>query len=236
VPSWRRSPRTAPSPAPSAASQPAAPARDATSFVAIHSTSGPPSATGEHAIAVGAHASAGAQDAFAGGRHARADGARSLALGADAHASGQRAVALGAGAVADRDNTVSVGRPGDERQIAHIAAGTHGTDAVNVAQLGAAMSNARTYTEQRLGDLQHSITETARNAYSGVAGAAALAMLPDVDRDKTLSIGVGGAVYKGHRAVALGGTARIGENLKIKAGVALSAGGNTVGIGMSWQW
>jgi autotransporter adhesin len=232
VPSWRRAPRAAPAPEPAAADHPAPP----TPFVAIQSTSGAPSATGEHAIAIGAKASAGGQDTFAGGRHARADGARALALGADADASGQRAVALGAGAVADRDNTVSIGRHGDERQIAHVAAGTRGTDAVNVAQLGAAMSSARAYTEQRLGDLQQSITETARNAYSGVAGAAALAMLPDVDRDKTLSIGVGGAVYKGHRAVALGGTARISENLKVKAGVALSAGGNTVGVGMSWQW
>ncbi|WP_175648873.1 YadA C-terminal domain-containing protein, partial [Burkholderia pseudomallei] len=47
---------------------------------------------------------------------------------------------------------------------------------------------------------------------------------------------VGGAVYRGHRAVALVGTARINENLKVRAGVAMSAGGNAVGIGMSWQW
>src|SRR5690606_18112530 len=51
-------------------------------------------------------------------------------------------VALGAGSVADRDNTVSVGDAGDERQITNVAAGTEGTDAVNLHQLNAAADAA----------------------------------------------------------------------------------------------
>ena len=42
-------------------------------------------------------------------------------------------VALGAGAELE-DNVVSVGSAGAERQIKHVAAGTEGTDAVNVGQ------------------------------------------------------------------------------------------------------
>ena len=41
---------------------------------------------------------------------------------------------------------------------------------------------------------------------------------------------------KGYQAVALGGEARINQNLKVKGGVGLSSGGNTVGMGASYQW
>lgn len=175
-------------------------------------------------------------EATAIGANAVAFGQQSTAVGARAIAAAHDSIALGSGSVAERDGTVSVGRNGHERQITHVASGTEATDAVNVTQLRAAMSNANAYTNQRIGDLQKSIADTARDAYSGVAAATALTMIPDVDRDKTLSIGVGGAVYKGYQAVALGGTARISENLKVRAGVAMSAGSNAVGVGMSWQW
>ncbi|CAJ3019935.1 intracellular motility protein A [Burkholderia pseudomallei] len=193
-------------------------------------------AIGDDSTAVGAQAIAFSEQSIAIGSRAIAAGARSIAVGTDATAAAPDSVALGSGSIAEREGTVSVGRDGHERQITHVASGTEPTDAVNVTQLRAAMSNANAYTNQRIGDLQQSITDTARDAYSGVAAATALTMIPDVDRDKRVSIGVGGAVYKGHRAVALGGTARINENLKVRTGVAMSAGGNAVGIGMSWQW
>ncbi|WP_063839894.1 trimeric autotransporter actin-nucleating factor BimA [Burkholderia pseudomallei] len=214
----------------------ATPTSGSATNVTINFNSTGASAMGTSSIALDFHARAKDSDSLASGRLAHASGPRSTAIGAEANASGQNTVALGAGSIADRNNTVSVGRHGDERQIVHVAAGTQATDAVNVGQLNLAMSNANAYTNQRIGDLQQSITDTARDAYSGVAAATALTMIPDVDRDKRVSIGVGGAVYKGHRAVALGGTARINENLKVRAGVAMSAGGNAVGIGMSWQW
>ncbi|WP_407655381.1 YadA family autotransporter adhesin [Burkholderia alba] len=241
VPSWRRNaparPPIAPAPStPGASFLPAAPPRAATPYVDVNSTTSAAAATGENAIAIGAGARAQGSESLANGWQAQADGARSIAIGAGAQAPARQAVALGAGSTAERDNTVSVGQRGNERQVTHVAAGTQGTDAVNVTQLRAALSDTNAYTNQRVNDLQRSITDTARDAYSGIAAAAALTMIPDVDRDKMLSIGVGGAVYKGHRAVAFGGTARISENLKVKAGVAMSAGGNTVGVGVSWQW
>nr|WP_226383494.1 YadA-like family protein [Burkholderia mayonis] len=241
VPSWRKRAVPGAHPGPQLSAQPipahlAAPASESAKYVAINSVSAGASATGTNAIAIGADARAPGHESLAHGRRAQAGGARSVAIGVGAIASGQNTVALGADSVADRDDTVSVGQRGRERQIVHVAPGTELTDAVNVTQLRAAMSDTTAYTNRRIGDLQQSITDTARDAYSGVAAATALTMIPDVGRDKVLSIGVGGAVYKGHRAVALGGTARIGENLKVRAGVAMSAGGNTVGVGMSWQW
>ena len=58
-----------------------------------------------------------------------------VAIGQKASASGEGSVALGVGSVADRANAVSVGSTGANRQIINVAAGTEGTDAVNVSQL-----------------------------------------------------------------------------------------------------
>ncbi|MDO5506522.1 MAG: YadA-like family protein, partial [Pseudoxanthomonas suwonensis] len=56
-------------------------------------------------------------------------------------ASGTGSTAIGYQSVAERNYTVSVGKAGAERQIIHVKAGTAPTDAVNVAQLNAAMSS-----------------------------------------------------------------------------------------------
>ena len=58
-----------------------------------------------------------------------------VVLGHNAKVTGEGGVALGAGSVADRANAVSVGSKDAERQIINVAAGTEGTDAVNVSQL-----------------------------------------------------------------------------------------------------
>lgn len=58
-----------------------------------------------------------------------------VAIGNGASVSVEGGVALGVGSVADRANAVSVGSTGANRQIINVAAGTEGTDAVNVSQL-----------------------------------------------------------------------------------------------------
>ncbi|EIF29679.1 hemagglutinin-like protein, partial [Burkholderia sp. Ch1-1] len=177
---------------------------------------------------------------------ALASGTHSTAMGANARATGANSVALGANSVADRDNTVSVGSAGNERQIAHVAAGTATTDAVNVGQLneaiGASVGNlpagtsAKDYTDQQINAVQNGVNQVARNAYAGIAAATALTMIPDVDQGKTIAVGVGGGSYKGSQAVALGVSARITQNLKMKAGAGTSSQGTTVGVGASYQW
>jgi len=159
------------------------------------------------------------------GNTATASGSNSTAVGANAQASANNSVALGAGSVATRDNTVSVGSTGNERQITNVAAGTQATDAVNVQQLNSAV-----------GGLQQSMNSIARNAYSGVAAAAALAAIPDVDAGKTIAVGVGTGNYLGYQAWSLGATARLAENIKMRAGVSQSSGGTTWNLGAAMEW
>ncbi|MFM0241841.1 YadA family autotransporter adhesin, partial [Paraburkholderia phytofirmans] len=175
-----------------------------------------------------------------------ASGTHSTAMGANAKATGANSVALGASSVADRDNTVSVGSAGNERQVTNVAAGTATTDAVNVGQLneaiGSSLGNlpagmtAKDYTDKQINSVQNSVSQVAKSAYAGIAAATALTMIPDVDQGKTIAVGVGGGTYKGSQAVALGVSARITENLKMKVGAGTSSQGTTVGLGASYQW
>lgn len=170
----------------------------------------------------GAAAQAADSSATAAGTNALAAGSNSVALGAGAAATAANSVALGANSVASEANTVSVGSPGNERRITNVAPGMNPTDAVNLSQLGAVQSN---------------VNQVARMAYSGIAGAAALTMIPEVDPGKTLSVGIGTAGYQGYQAMAVGFSARITNNLKVKGGVAINgAGGSTYGAGASYQW
>jgi trimeric autotransporter adhesin len=167
---------------------------------------------------------------------AAANGTRSTAMGANAVAHADNSVALGSGSVADRTNTVSVGAAGSERQIANVAAGTQGSDAVNLNQLNNASAQSRQYTDQQVWGMRGAINEVGRNAYSGVAAATALSMIPDVDLGKTIAVGIGTANYKGYQATAVGATARVKQNVKVRVGAGTSSGGTTVGVGASYQW
>ncbi|MCA8387043.1 adhesin, partial [Burkholderia multivorans] len=104
--------------------------------------------------AVGANAQANAYKSVALGNYAYsggygvalgagagATGSRSVAVGYASNATGTRSVALGDWSVADRNNTISVGSSTLKRQITNVAAGTQDTDAVNLAQLNAALEN-----------------------------------------------------------------------------------------------
>ncbi|MCI0152121.1 YadA-like family protein [Paraburkholderia sediminicola] len=142
---------------------------------------------------------------------------------------------VGAGSVADRANTVLVSAVGAERQITSVADGTQGTDAVNLNQLNAATTGSNACTDQRIAGVQGQISDVAKGAYSGIAAATALTTIPDVDKGKTLSFGAGVSTYKGYQAVAIGGTARITENIKVKAGAGMGSNGTTIGVGASYQ-
>ncbi|WP_301781737.1 YadA-like family protein [Caballeronia sp. SEWSISQ10-4 2] len=175
------------------------------------------SAAGNDAIAIGDNASASGDHAvvIGGGASGTVDG--TIAIGNGATAPAPNAVALGAGSVADRDNSVSMGSDGKERQVTNVAVGTKGMDAVNLDQMNSAMGG------------------TARKAYSGIAAATALTMIADVDANKTLSIGIGGGTFQGYAATAIGGTAHITQNIKVRVGAGWSAAGTTVGAGASYQ-
>ncbi|WP_319001744.1 YadA-like family protein [Burkholderia cepacia] len=175
--------------------------------------------------AIGSGSKSSAEGATAIGSSANASGEKSTAIGEGAKASGKNSVALGAGSVASSDNTVSVGTPDQQRTISNLADGVNASDAATKGQM-----------DRAIGGVQGQVNDLSRNAYSGIAAATALTMIPGVDPGKTVSFGIGGATYKGYQAVAFGGEARITQNLKMKAGVGMSSGGNTVGVGASYQW
>uniref|UniRef100_A0A1I9YLC7 Adhesin n=1 Tax=Paraburkholderia sprentiae WSM5005 TaxID=754502 RepID=A0A1I9YLC7_9BURK len=210
-------------------------------------------ATGFNAVAVGANATAGGANASAYGDKANAAGSAATALGYNANAtgtnttavgvgstaSGTNATALGAGAVASAPNsvalgtnsvaseanTVSIGSEGNERRLTNVAPGVNPTDGVNMSQLQGVQNS-----------LNNSINTVARKAYGGIAAATALTMIPDVDQGKTLAVGIGGAGYQGYGATAIGFTARITNNLKVRGGVGISSAGTSYGAGVSYQW
>lgn len=152
------------------------------------------------------------------GNAAQAIGNGTVAIGGGAKASAPNSVAIGEGSVADQTNTVSVGSTGNERRITNVAAGQAPGDAVNMQQF------------------QGGMNDLARNAYSGTASAIALTMVPEVDANKNLAIGVGTAGYKGYQAVAVGLSARVTQSLKVKLGAGISSATTTVGAGAAYQW
>nr|WP_227244275.1 YadA-like family protein [Paraburkholderia caribensis] len=203
-------------------------------------------ASGTHATAMGPMSNASGNQSIATGYNAQASGDSSMAIGANSKATADHAVALGDGSVADRANTVSVGSAGNERQVTNVAAGTARTDAVNVGQLNDSITaavgdlpagtTAKSYTDQQVNMVQQGVNSVARNAYSGIAAATALTMIPDVDQGKTIAVGVGAGSYHGYQATALGASARITQNIKVKLGAGISGQGTTVGVGASYQW
>lgn len=178
-----------------------------------------------------ANATAGSKG-VAAGANASAQGTNSVAIGASSSATANNSVAIGANSVADRANTVSVGAQGNERIIANVADGVQPTDAVNRRQLDYSYGQLGTRIDQVTG----LIGDVASKAYSGIAGATALSMLPDVDPGKTISVGVAGASYQGYGAGAIGISARINQNIKLRAGAGVAASGTTVGGGIAYQW
>ncbi|GAB7539798.1 YadA-like family protein [Burkholderia sp. 3C] len=182
---------------------------------------------GNVAVGSGSRVSDGVNDgtAMGSGTQVKSSGGTAIGEGAKVGSGAENSVALGKGSVANEANTVSVGAAGEERRIVNIADGVNATDAVNKGQMDRAM-----------GGMRGQINDLSKNAYSGIAAATALTMIPGVDPGKNLSFGVAGASYKGYQAVALGGEARITENLKLRAGVGLASGGNTFGVGASYQW
>lgn len=167
----------------------------------------------------------------AAGSGSSASGKNSTALGDGAMASGANSVALGANSVASADNTVSVGAVGSERTISNLAAGVHGTDAVNVTQLNAGVAAANQYTDSQIGSVR-------RDMYGGVAAALAVAGLPQPSSLGKSMVAVATANWHGQQGVAVG-VSTISENGNwiFKGAVTTSShGGTGAVVGAGYQW
>ncbi|WP_429502889.1 YadA-like family protein [Paraburkholderia youngii] len=206
----------------------------------------------DSAVAIGSGAAA-SSGAVAVGQGAQATASSSVALGQDSVADRENTVSVGSAGRQRQVTNVAAGSQATDAvnvsQLTAVVDGLGGGASIDPTtgavtgpsyQLsGGTYSNvgdALSGLDDRMNAADQAINDVARGAYSGIAAATALTMIPDVDKDKTLSIGIGGGTYKGYQAVAIGGTARITQNIKMKAGVGLSSGGTTVGVGASYQW
>jgi autotransporter adhesin len=89
----------------------------------------------------------------------------------------------------------------------------------------------------QLQSVQQNVNNVAKQAYSGVAMAGALAGLPQVEAGKTAQIGAGVGSYAGYTALAVGGSARVTQNTVVRLGVSATTSGRTMvngGVGYSW--
>ncbi|MBD9578696.1 YadA-like family protein [Pseudomonas sp. PDM23] len=201
-----------------------------------------PRPTGTDAVAGGAGAEASGNNSAAIGTRARARGANATALGNGSSAQAQNSVALGANSVADRANSVSMGSAGNERQITNLAAGTAPTDAVNVSQLQQSMGDISNqfydYTDSRYNALRHDLKKQDDILSAGIAGAMAMATLPQPHSAGASMATVGLGNYRGQGALAIG-VSRISDNGKWVTklqGSTSSQGEAGVAVGLGYQW
>ncbi|WP_139835003.1 YadA-like family protein [Pseudomonas sp. B35(2017)] len=167
-----------------------------------------PKATGADSLAGGAGAVASGKNSAAVGTRSQASGENSVALGNGAKASARNATALGANSVADRDNSVSLGSSGNERQLTNLAAGTRGTDAVNLDQLNSSVAditaNANAYTDSRYMELKNDLKQQDEILSAGIAGAMAMASLPQsYSPGSSMTVAAAGT-YRGQSSLAFG--------------------------------
>ncbi|WP_176385965.1 YadA family autotransporter adhesin, partial [Paraburkholderia youngii] len=206
----------------------------------------------DSAVAMGAGAAASA-GAVAVGQGAQATASNSVALGQGSVADRENTVSVGSATKQRQVTNVAAGSQAtDAVNVSQLKTAVEGLgggasiDSTTGAVTGPSyqlsggtysnVGDALSGLDDRMNAADQAISDVAKGAYSGIAAATALTMIPDVDKDKTLAIGIGGGTYKGYQAVAIGGTARITQNIKMKAGVGISSGGTTVGAGASYQW
>ncbi|KQN61917.1 hypothetical protein ASE99_21870 [Serratia sp. Leaf51] len=181
---------------------------------------------------------ASGKEATAGGAGAVASGDNSTALGSNARASAANSVALGADSLADRANSVSVGSAGAERQITNVATGTRGTDAVNVRQLTSGVTQANQYTDNKFGALKNLVDDNNDKLSAGIAGAMAMASLPQPYAPGASMVSMGGGTYQDQSSVALG-VSTISENgrwVTKMSGSSNSQGEMGAAVGVGYQW
>jgi hypothetical protein len=113
---------------------------------------------------------------------------------------------------------------GAPAKVTGVADGTTKYDAVNFGQLQA---------------LSNNMDGIAAKAYSGIAQSAAMNAIPVNIAGSHYGVGIGSGFYAGQQAIAFGGSADVGEHIKVKASVANGFGSSSAmtasaGAGFSW--
>ena len=201
-----------------------------------------PEATGANSLAGGAGAKASGGKSTAVGTKAIAEAQNSTAIGNGAAASASNAVAIGANSTAERANSVSVGSVGNERQITNVAAATLLTDAVNLDQLNNSVADtlesANAYTNQRYSELKRDLKVQDDILSAGIAGAMAMASLPQPNSAGSSMTAISTANYRGQSAVSFG-FSKVSDNGRwvTKLQASTNTKGDTgLSAGVGYQW
>lgn len=200
-------------------------------------------ASGANSVASGATSVASGTNSIAVGSNASATANNAVAVGANASATANNSVALGAGSVADRANAVSVGTTaaGGQRQVTNVAAGTDGTDAVNVNQMqqsvNTGVKSAKGYTDALRSDMDSGLSLANNHINSVGAMSSAMAMMAGsaaavADKDNRFAAGTG--VYRNKAAIAIGFQKRFGTNMVITVGGSTTGEESTGGAGFAF--
>jgi len=177
-------------------------------------------------------------DSSAFGAGSEASGDNSIAMGTNAKAKGKNSAAIGANSVADRDNTVSMGSAGNERQITHVAAGVENTDAVNVGQMNDALGSVASQSNRQYNALKRDLEKQNDDLSAGIAGAIAIASLPQpmVNGGSTTSAGLG--TYNGQSALSVGvaHVSNDGKWISKLGGSTDTQGHFSAGVSLGYNW
>ena len=187
---------------------------------------------GRHSTAVGSSAQVQGDNSSAFGSQAKVVANKAVAVGQGTRVLAENSVALGQGSMVDRGeiNTVSVGNATTKRRVTNVADGINAHDAVNVKQLNEVKSSVDSVRK----DLQ----KNDKKLRGGIAGAAALANIPQVTQAGSNLLGVGVGNYRGESAVAVG-YSKANESNKVifkMSGSATTQGDFNVGAGIGYQW
>lgn len=126
--------------------------------------------------------------------------------------------------------------------VSGVKAGTADTDAVNVSQLKAVEKLALRYGDDithltsQLGGLEHRLTGTERKMSGGIAMAMAMSQIPSPLDGQDFTLGLAAGRYNTENAFAFGGTARLGDNIVMKAAASRYNRENGAAIGFGYGW
>lgn len=99
------------------------------------------------------------------------------------------------------------------------------------------VSNLEQSTNKRFSDMDKRIGENRKVASAGIAGAGAMANIPQVSQNSTFSVGAGVGGYDSEQAVAVGFSARVNNNIVTKMSVSTNTQSEVLwgaGVGMEW--
>ncbi|MBM7064176.1 YadA-like family protein [Neisseria elongata] len=123
-------------------------------------------------------------------------------------------------------------------KITNVAAGTAGTDAVNISQLNQALGAITGVNTANFMALENKVNEVAADAKAGTAAAMAVAGLPQAYLPGKSMMAVGGSVYRGESGYAIGySTISDGGNWIVKGTATGNSRGHygaTAAVGYQW--